>query len=377
VLTKKGQILVIDSDNCSLSLTEAMLCSLGYQVTLAHSGSEGLEKVSRSAADLILLDVLTGEMNEFEVVRRLKENATTKVIPVIVMTAVTAAEARAKALAAGVDDFLTKPVEEAEVQARLNSLLKVKAYHEHMLSFQTEVEAEVVRRTEALAKALEKIKAASLDTVYRLSRAAEYKDEDTGAHVQRMSHYSSAMARAKGFDDEFVERVLWAAPMHDIGKIGIPDRILQKPGKLEPDEWTIMRQHTIIGSEILKDASADFIKLASSIALSHHEKWDGSGYPQGTKSTDIPIAGRIVALADVFDALTSDRVYRPAMPMEKALSIIREGRGSHFDPELVDAFCSIEDEIRAELKWWKFLSSDSTPADMDLSDLFGESETSK
>jgi len=227
-----------------------------------------------------------------------------------------------------------------------------------MSTYQEEMEAEVARRTQELTRAFEKIKIASLDTVYRLSRAAEYKDEDTGAHVQRMSHYSSAIARGMGLDEEFIENVLWAAPMHDVGKIGIPDRVLLKPGKLDDDEWVIMRQHTTIGAEILKDADADFIKLAADIALTHHEKWNGSGYPHGIKGPDIPLAGRIVALADVFDALTTERPYKEPFPLEKAFAIIKEGQGVHFDPEVTDTFFSIEDEIIAELNWWKFMSSD-------------------
>ena len=159
-----------------------------------------------------------------------------------------------------------------------------------------------------------------------------------------------------GCEDDFVEPILWAAPMHDIGKIGIPDRSLQKHDKLDPDEWVIMRQHTTIGAEILKDASADFIKLAETIALSHHEKWDGSGYPRGLKGSDIPMAGRIVTLADVFDALTSERPYKKPFPLEKTFAIIKEGQGSHFDPDLVNAFFAIEDEIKAELNFWKFMT---------------------
>jgi len=277
---------------------------------------------------------------------------------------------RLKALEAGADDFLAKPVDETELRSRVNSLLKVKAYNDLMCNYPKEVEAEVAKRTQNLTKALEKIKTASLDTVYRLARAAEYKDEDTGAHVERMSHYSSAIARGMNLDDEFVEQILWAAPMHDIGKIGIPDRVLQKPGKLDDDEWVIMRQHTTIGAEILKDASADFIKLAEAIAISHHEKWDGSGYPQRLKGSDIPLAGRIVAMADVFDALTSERPYKNPFPLEKSFAIIKEGQGSHFDPEVVNAFFTIEDEIKAELNFWKFMTSDSNSEESELSNLF-------
>lgn len=370
-MEEKAKILVVDDADGNLRLLEAMLSPLGYEVILAGDGEEALAKVKQASPNVILLGILMPKMDGFEVVRRLKKDEVTKTIPVVMMTAQSEVEDRLKALEAGVDDFLTKPVDEAELQARVNSLLKVKAYNDHMRNYQEELETEVAKRTQDLAKAFEKIKVASLDTVYRLSRAAEYKDKDTGAHVERMSHYSSAIARGMALDDEFVEQILWASPMHDIGKIGIPDRVLQKPGKLDSDEWVIMKQHTGIGAEILKDASADFIKLAADIALTHHEKWDGNGYPQGLKGSDIALAGRIVAIADVFDALTSERPYKAPFPLEKALAIIKEGQGNHFDPQVVDAFFAIEDEIRAELNWWKFMSSDSTSEESELSDLSG------
>lgn len=208
-------------------------------------------------------------------------------------------------------------------------------------------EAEVAQRTEQLREAFHKIKAASLDTIYRLSRAAEYKDENTGDHIKRMSHYSAAVARKMGLNGEAAEAILYAAPMHDVGKIGIPDHILLKPGKLDPDEWEIMKQHTIIGAKILESSETEFIQLAKVIALTHHEKYDGRGYPNGLTGSDIPLAGRIVAIADVFDALTSKRPYKEPFSVEKTFSIIKEGRGNHFDPEVVDAFFAIEDEILA------------------------------
>ncbi|MFC2035962.1 HD domain-containing phosphohydrolase [Chloroflexota bacterium] len=370
MLEEKVIILIVANKDTDLHLVEAILSPLGYEVILAGDGEEALVKVKETLPNVILLDTLIPKIDGFKVTKRLKEDEVTKTIPVIMMIAQGETKDRLKALAVGVDDFLTKPVDEVELRVRVNSLLKVRAYYNYLHNYQEAVEAEVTRRTQDLTKAFEKIKIASLDTVYRLSRAAEYKDEDTGAHVQRMSHYSSAVARQIGLNDEFVENILWAAPMHDIGKIGIPDRVLLKPAKLDPDEWKIMKHHTTIGAEILKDASADFIQLAEVIALSHHEKWDGSGYPQGLKGLDIPLAGRIVALADVFDALTSERPYKIPFPLEKALAIIEEGHGSHFDPELVNAFFAIEDEIKAELSWWKFMSSDSTSEEPDLLNLF-------
>jgi putative two-component system response regulator len=215
-----------------------------------------------------------------------------------------------------------------------------------MKDYQRRLEAEVARRTEELRLAFEQTRSASLDTIHRLARAAEYRDEDTGAHILRMSQYAAAVARKMGQDANAVEGLLYAAPMHDVGKIGIPDHILLKPGKLDPAEWETMKQHTTIGACILRGSDADLIKLAELIALTHHEKWDGSGYPKGLRGTEIPLSGRITAIADVFDALTSKRPYRQAVfSVEQAYDMIRAGRGSHFDPDVVDAFFAAQAEI--------------------------------
>jgi len=356
----KSRILVITSDTESMPLLDGVLLSSGYEVIFSDNHEEAMTMINTKPPDVILLEISADETGGFTTISLIKEGETTGNIPVIILTSKQEKDMRLQAFSAGVDDFLIKPVDEVELQARVKSLLKVKTYNDHIGTYRDELETEVNRRTQELTKAFEKIKIASLDTVYRLSRAAEYKDEDTGAHVQRMSHYSSAIARGMGLDEEFIENVLWAAPMHDVGKIGIPDRVLLKPGKLDDDEWVIMRQHTTIGAEILKDADADFIKLAADIALSHHEKWNGSGYPNGIEGPEIPLAGRIVALADVFDALTTERPYKEPFPLEKAFAIIKEGQGNHFDPDVTDTFFSIEDEIVAELNWWKFMSSDSS-----------------
>ena len=234
-----------------------------------------------------------------------------------------------------------------------------------MKHYREELEAEVTQRTEELKNALERIKAASLETIYRLSMASDYKDGDTGAHIRRMSRYSAAIARRMGLEDGVVETILYAAPMHDVGKIGIPDQILMKPTELDPLEWEIMKQHTVIGARILTGSDAAFIKMGEVIALCHHEKWDGSGYPNKLKGAEIPIAGRITALADVFDALVSTRPYKEPFSMEKALAIIWEGRGCHFDPEVVDAFFAIKDEIFTIKEQYE----DNTPQTLDLPSL--------
>ncbi len=344
-MQSKPKILVVDDEERNLRLMKAMLIPLGYEVVLARDGIEALDQVRKILPDVILLDIMMPKMDGFEVARQLKEDEEAKIIPIVMVTALKEVEDRVKALEVGADDFLTKPVDNTELRARVNSLLKVKAYNDHMLNHQKELEAEVTKRTEQLQQAFEKIKVASLDTIYRLSRAAEYKDEETGAHIQRMSNYAVAIAHQVGLNEEAQDAILYAAPMHDIGKIGTPDQILLKPGRLDPDEWEIMKQHSITGAQILEGSDAESIKLAEVVALTHHEKWDGSGYPEGIKGSEIPLAGRITAIADVFDALTSKRPYKEPFPLEEAFSIIKEGRGSHFDPRVVDAFLAVEDEI--------------------------------
>ncbi len=344
-MKRKSKVLVVDDEERILRLMEALLIPLGHEIIMARDGKEALQKVREIPPDVILLDVMMPKMTGFEVARRLKEDEETKIIPIVMVTALKEVEDRVKALKVGVDDFLTKPVDKTELTARVQSLIKVKAYNDHVRDHQKELEAEVAKRTEQLRLAFEKIKTASLDTIYRLSKAAEYKDEDTGAHILRMSNYSSAVARRMGQNDRVVESILYAAPMHDVGKIGTPDRILLKPGKLYADEWEIMKQHTTIGGNILGGSDAGFIRLAEVVALTHHEKWDGSGYPKGLKGKEIPLVGQIVAIADVFDALTSKRPYKPAFSIEKSYKIIEEGRGSHFGPDIVDAFFDIEEEI--------------------------------
>ncbi|WP_457552464.1 HD domain-containing phosphohydrolase [Desulfobacula sp.] len=342
---KRSRILVVDDEEINLRLLEALLLPMGYEVIMANNGEEAIKKVREVHPDVILLDIMMPKMNGFEVTRQLKEDEETKIIPIVMVTALKEVEHRVKALEVGADDFLTKPLDKMELMARVKSLLKVKAYNDHMRDYQKELEAAVAKRTGQLKTAFDKIKAASSDTIYRLSRAAEYKDEDTGAHILRMSNYAAAVARRMDLNNRVVESILYAAPMHDVGKIGTPDRILLKPGKLTADEWKIMKQHTTNGGNILKGSDAGFIRLAEMVALTHHEKWDGSGYPEGLKGTKIPLIGRIVAIGDVFDALTSKRPYKEPFSLEKSYGIIREGRGSHFDPEVVDAFFSIEEEI--------------------------------
>lgn len=344
---KKEKILLVDDDERNLRLLEALLIPMNYEIEKASDGISALEKTDLFNPDLILLDAMMPKLNGFEVAKKLKEDENTMTIPIVMVTALQEVEDRVKALEAGADDFLSKPIDKTELKARVKSLLKVKAYHEYMKNYQVLLEKEVHRKTARLQKALTDLQSASLETIHILSRAAEYKDEETGAHTLRMSNYAAKIAREMGQKDIFIETLLYSSPMHDIGKIGIPDQILLKPGKLTPQEWKIMKRHTIYGEKILEGYDHSFIKMGKAIALNHHEKWNGSGYPTGVSGTDIPFEARISALADVFDALTSRRPYKEAFSLEKSFGIIREGKGKHFDPNVVDAFFACIDNILA------------------------------
>ena len=341
----KSLILIVDDQPQNIELLEAYLVPQGYDIVTAATGEEALGKLNDNPIDLILLDVQMPGMNGFEVTRSIRQNNSHRLLPVILVTSLRETEDRVKGIEAGCDDFISKPVEKMELLARVRSLLKVKAYNDLMANYRNELEAEVAQKTEELTHAFKRIKTSSLETIYRLSMAAEYKGGDTGEHIKRMSLYCAAIARGMGLDESIIETILYAAPMHDLGKIGIPDRILMKEARLDPAEWDIMKQHTVIGAKILKGSDAEFIRMGETIARSHHEKWDGSGYPTGLKGSNIPIAGRIAAVADVFDTLISTQPYKGPFSVEKSLAIIKEGRGNQFDPDVVDAFFAVQDEI--------------------------------
>ncbi len=343
----KPLILVVDDDVQNLQAMEAMLVTQGYRVELAENGVVALDVVDSNPPDLVLLDAMMPGLDGFEVTRRIKFRPEGARIPVVMVTALSQMEDRVRALEAGADDFINKPVDKTEIRARVKSLLKVKSYNDHMANHQKELDEEVSVRTRELEQAFRRLKSANKETIVRLSRAAEYKDSNTGSHILRMSNYAHIVAIKLGYGEKDAEDLLVAAPMHDIGKIGIPDRVLLKAGSLDDDEWAIMKRHCEIGFSILSGSDSDFISLGATIAYTHHEKWDGTGYPNRRKGEDIPLAGRIVTIADVFDALTSRRPYKAPFSLETSFGIIREGRGKHFDPKVVDAFFSVQEKILA------------------------------
>jgi len=346
------KILVVDDDPNIREFIRDFLLEEGYEVETAENGRQALEILKDFNPDIVLTDYLMPEIDGITLCRSLKNDPETIDIGVVLITGVNDLETRIKGLSAGADDFLGKPVMIPELKARIRSLSKVKFYHDFMKDYQKKLEEEVEKKTADLLKAnLElklaytEIKELSLETIYRLARAAEYRDEHTGYHIQRIAHYSVVLGTHLGLSNEALEVLKYASPLHDIGKLGIPDAILLKPGALSPEEWKIMKMHTTIGAEIIAGSKIKYLKSAEKIALYHHERWDGTGYPMGLKGEKIPLFARIVAIADVFDALTTDRPYRKAMSVEEAFEILKKGRGNHFDPLLVDTFFKIKEEI--------------------------------
>jgi putative two-component system response regulator len=333
-----ADILVVDDDPAVQRMLRRILGRSGYHVLMANGGQEAFDKIAANLPDLIMLDLSMPMLDGFEVATHLKNSPQTRDIPVILISGLDSSQNHVRALDAGANDFLSKTAEPEEILARVRSHLKVKQLNDQLSKHRASLEETVSRRTAQL-------KDASLEIIWRLTAASEYRDNETGAHIKRMSQYSAAIAQKMGLSNKTVEAILYAAPMHDIGKIGIPDKILLKPGKLDAQEWEIMKMHTIIGANILEGSKIGFVRMGAMIAMTHHEKWDGSGYPKGLKGRQIPLAGRIVPLADVFDALTSKRPYKEAFSIEKSYQIIEQDRGRHFDPDVVDAFFSIQDQI--------------------------------
>lgn len=337
------RLLIVDDEPMNIDILNEVLGE--YRRSVALNGEDAIKAALRAKPDLILLDVEMPGLSGFEVCRRLKGIAETREIPVIFITAQNDVDYEKTGFEVGAVDYIGKPFSPPIVRARVETHLSLKQTREALRLQNQSLEALVSSRTAQLQQALGEIKDAVLETILRLSRAAEYRDDDTGAHILRMSHYCATIARRLGLPELQVERLLHASPMHDVGKIGIRDNVLRKPGPLTPDEWAIMKSHPEIGARILSGSRSEVVQLAEVIALTHHERWDGTGYPRGLSGAEIPLPGRIAALADVFDALVSRRPYKEPFPLETSLELIREQRGRHFDPKVVDAFFAVLDEI--------------------------------
>ncbi len=332
------QVVIVDDNPVNLKLMENLVRKAGDCTPLVFQDSaKGLDWCLNNVPDLVIVDYMMPPPDGLEFIRRCREHPLNADIPVSMITADPEKETRYTALETGANDFLNKPIDVAEFRARMRNMLALRRS-------QKSLEDRAAWLAEKVAEATEEILEREREMIMRLSRAAEFRDPETGAHIQRMANYSLITAQGLGLSTRDQETLLRAAPMHDVGKIAIPDHILLKPGRLEGDELELMRTHAAKGYEILQGSKSALLDVAALIALTHHEKWDGTGYPRGLKGEEIPILGRIVAVADVFDALTTERPYKKAWEIEKAVEFLREGSGTHFDPACVDAFLGRLDE---------------------------------
>jgi len=341
----KPTIMIVDDQPVNIQVLGKRLEMEDYTTMVAMNGKTALEMVNERKPDLILLDIMMPEMSGFEVCERLKRNPETQTIPIIFITAKTDPEDIVKGFTLGAVDYVSKPFNFAELKARIKN-------HTELKRLQTNLELAVADRTQKLHTALDELKGfhnqlrgAHYETIKRLARAADYRDNETGMHILRMSHVSGLLGKALGMSDDECKQLQHASAVHDIGKIGIPDSVLLKPGKLDPAEFEIMKTHSEIGAKLLADIDSDLCRLAEKIALTHHEKWNGKGYPNGIAGADIPLEARIAAVSDVFDALTSVRPYKKAWSVDDAINLLIQEKGQHFDPKIVDLFLQNKQKI--------------------------------
>jgi putative two-component system response regulator len=357
---RSARIMIIDDEMINIEIVKAYLEEEGFTNFLTTTKStDAIEQVRSERPDILLLDINMPHVSGLDILESMRSCKELMMTPAIVLTASNDPEVKLKALRLGASDFLAKPVDPSELMLRVQNVLAVKAYQDHLADYSEQLEKQVMIRTQELVLSRQ-------EAIHCLARAGEYRDDDTGHHVTRVGRYARLIAEELGFETDQLDLIEQAAQLHDVGKIGIPDSILHKPGKLDPQEFDLMRTHcnvgrkiinplsheesirltthTSVGMQIMGSTNSPVLKLAAVIAASHHEKWDGSGYPSGLSGTDIPIEGRIVAVADVFDALSSKRPYKDAFPAEKCLQILMDGRGSHFDPDMIDAFFRRQDD---------------------------------
>jgi putative two-component system response regulator len=358
---RSAKVMIIDDEAYNVLVVRKFLQHSGYQnFVTTTDATQVLGLLKQELPDIVLLDVMMPEVSGLEILRLMKMDAVLSTIPVIILTAAPEASVKTQALEGGATDFLSKPVEPTELVLRVRNVLAAKSHFDNLANYSIKLEREVHERTEELVQSRRQV-------IFSLARAAEFRDNETGHHVIRVGKYAALIALELGFSSNQADAIELAAQLHDVGKIGIPDRILHKPGKLDHDEfdfmkkhcgfgrqiidcmpepeWNALKRHTELGSVMLDVRSSPIMRLASRIALTHHERWDGAGYPLGLAGEDIPIEGRITSVADVFDALSSKRSYKDPFPREKSYAILEEGRGVRFDPAVLDAFLARSKEI--------------------------------
>ncbi len=328
-----ARILIVDDEPANVRLLERLVEREGCRTHRSTTDSREAARLFRELApDLVLLDLHMPHVDGFGVMEQLRPLIRkTDFVPILVLTADITSEAKRRALSGGANDFLTKPLDATEVSLRIRNLLETRFLHLQLQVRNRLLEQHVVERTFDVEEA-------GLEILARLARASEFRDDDTGHHASRVGEVSARVARALGMSEEEAELVRRAAPLHDVGKIGVPDAILLKPGVLTREEWDVLQAHTTIGARILSGSTFPILQMAEEIALCHHERWDGTGYPRGLRGEEIPLVSRIVTVVDSYDALVGARPYKPAWPLEEAVAEIRAQRGRQFDPRVVDAF---------------------------------------
>lgn len=352
---KVSKILIVDDQEVNREILEEHVRVLGHESLFAENGLSALAQIEKNVPDLILLDIMMPVMDGHQVLEQLQADNVFRHIPVIVVSALDEMDSVVRCIANGAEDYLVKPFNQEILKARISKSLENKALRDQEKNFRKKLQEYNLHLESRVQEQVRQITRGHLSTIFAMSKLTESRDPETGEHLERMREYCKILASqlstmsmyASDLDKSYIDNIYWASPLHDIGKVGIPDHILLKPGKLTGDEFEVVKTHSTIGAETLKAVSEqcpdnDFIRMGIEIAESHHEKWDGSGYPHNLSGRDIPLAGRIVALGDSYDALTSKRCYKDAFTHEKSRELVLEGCGIHFDPDIVEAFLASE-----------------------------------